>query len=321
MDSRPADAASSEVPRAVLAAEGVGTALAEELERSLAGRTEWPLDGPGADWLSDDAQEVDAVQRLAGDLALEISRLRGIADRLAEVEAVESVSVARIDKARQWIDSVLDRSNEVLARYYRTEFEAIHAGMRALRAQCELEARRYADVRGRATAGRAQLDRRLCWAMGRVFHPRRTREKRERLAQRVADLERRSDGYMAFVGRDELIGWLDGLVEGALNLDEETWLQASCSVRVLLYELLNVHCAQDRVPAHEVSTDIILPAAREGVFDCRVETERFLETYFARRCTEPAERFYGTAAERVARLERLAEVIRQDYRERTRRAG
>lgn len=302
-----------EEPEALVAAEAADPSRAIALRQSVEALAGELPEHARRDWLDDGVQELVEIQAQVDEVVQEIAAVQDMHERLDRMAGDSGAVIRRIQAARAHLDDVRAEYDRALTAYYRLEFRMMRAEMRTRRAYCEIEARRYMDTRARADSVRRRLGRRRRWLLGHLVHPWYTRRERTRLKRRLADLERRSERQLRFLGVDEINGWIDLFVEAGVNLDLETWQHESASVRPLFYQLLNVLCVQDRMPASRVATDMVLPAVRSGGVTYCAETDKLLGAEFAQRRLEPVRRFGGTASERTRRVYRIGVTMREEY--------
>ncbi|MDX1608553.1 MAG: hypothetical protein R3225_00345 [Halofilum sp. (in: g-proteobacteria)] len=267
------------------------------------------------DWLDDSAQELQQARELASMLAArEVQLLAGL-ERLAgacasDPEGSEALGTRMAETAAR-LPAHTARIERALDEFHRFEAGLIRDDMRARRAECELEARRFRELAELADSLRAQLSRRRFPA--RLFGRGLSAERRRAMAQRLRELSRRSRSRYRFIEEPELLRWLDGIVEAGLHLSEEAWLEELQEARLLLLQLLNVYCLQDRLPATELAAQVLLRADAHERLEYCPDCEDYLARYLGRRRREMFGGGGGLAVDRLARFQRVRELLTEEY--------
>lgn len=267
------------------------------------------------DWLDDSAQELEQACELAAMLARrEVQLLAGL-ERLAgacanDPEGSEALGTRMAETAARLPEHAA-RIERALDEFHRFDAGLIRDDMRARRAECELEARRFRELGDLAESLRARLSRPRFPArlLGRGL----SAERRRAMAQRLRDLSRRSRSRHRFIEEPELLRWFDGIVEAGLHLPETVWQEELHEARLLLFQLLNVYCLQDRLPATELAARVLLRTDAHERLEYCPECEDYLARYLGRRRREMFGGGGGLAVDRLARFQRTRELLIEEY--------
>lgn len=259
-------------------------------------------------WLAEWSQELDAVRDLAADLATAAAGFSTLREKLVQAPRGTGMRRKRIAAAAMRLPEVIDAFNAALADYHLLEVGLVGDGMRARRADCELEARKYRELADQEQEIRARLHGRW-WGLDRwVGRGRAVRRERARLGQRLHRLSRQRRRRHVFIEAHEVRRWLDTLVDASLHLARERWLAETHEARYMFYQMLNVHCLQAMMPAERLAVDILLHKdAHERIAYC-VVTEHYLEEYF--------DTYRSSFTSDVDELKQVRDTMLAEYRER-----
>jgi len=311
-EAPPARGLSATEAEALDAAEQPDTsALSElnELVRDLAARG--PVVQRELDWLDQTAQDLERAQQLARTVAGRVSQLSDALERLAAARTSDAATGRRVATATGQLSDLLARMDGALGEYHLLESAFARAELRAKRAECELKARRYRQLDDQVQGVRTQLGGTRT-GLGRILGRRVPRRQRQHLVERLGNLTERRGGYQAFVSEDEVLRWLDVVVEAGLRLPAEQWAGDLYDVRFMLYQMLNLYCLQHKVPAHELASRLLRPNAHE-VFEYCPETEQYLTGYFARKRMDVFQGYGCAAPDHLIRFQDTRETMFADY--------
>jgi len=272
----------------------------------------------GGDWLGESAQKLEQARDLAyglGERVGTINRALYVLDRpFVGREAFQ----ARIDAARLRAKRVLTTIEAALGRYHILEMEFARGDMHAKQAQCEIEAARIRQLDEQIRAVRDKLDMQSRLTR-RLLAPKLARQQREQLLQRLQALLQKRDGCETYISEDDLLRWLDVLVNASLHVPEERWNQKARHARLLLFRLMNVYCLQQETSAQQVAASGSLRTNGREAIDYYLRSEQFILQYFSRKKHEIMQWVAGAAEEKLGQLDRIRDAILSEYRRQSRR--
>ncbi|MDZ7786980.1 MAG: hypothetical protein U5K73_02240 [Halofilum sp. (in: g-proteobacteria)] len=273
------------------------------------------------DALSETSQLLERGRARAGEIAEQVGRLHRALAVLDRPWVADGPLLERISAARQHARAVLHSLEGGLGRYELLEVDITQGDMRARQAQCDLELSRYRELDEKIEIVEEKL-RRPRQLLRRLISPRVARQEREYLLQRLDTLIRRRDSVETFVSEDDLMHWLDVLVNASLHVPQDQWRQRAQRTRLLLYRLMNVYCLQQEMAAHQVAVRATPGVNAKEAIGYYLKSERFILSYFARKRQEVTLWLSGAADEKLGRLDQVRDAILADYRrnsQRTRR--
>ena len=307
-----------EIGQALDAAEQADPRGADELDRLTEemGRR-WRAEDYGRDLLDESTQRLEQARDLARRLGEEIGRLNrslAVIDRpfAGKDDFQDTVSEARARAKR-----ALARMESALGRYELIELDIAHGAMRATQMRCDGEMRRLRELDEQIESLRARL--RSNKGLGRLLKPNVARQQRELLLQRLQSLTERRQSTETFVSEDDLLRWLNALVEASLHVPIGRWRQKAQKTRLLLYRLLNLYCLQQEMAAQQLAASKeVSPNAKQAI-GYYLSSERFILEYFSRKRQEVTLWLSGAASEKLSQLDRVRDAILADYRRNARR--
>lgn len=286
--------------------------LTDELVRQRRA-TGVPGDGGGAP-----LQGLERARGLARELGRSVHGLNAALDVLERPFVGRDAFQDRVNEARTRAKDVLTAIESALGRYHVLEMELARGDMSAKRTQCEREAARVQELDEQIQAVRAKLDQHGRMSR-RLLRPRVARREREHLLQRLQVLALRRDGCETYISEDDLLHWLDVVVNASLHVPPERWDENARHARLLLYRLMNVYCLQQEAAAQQVATSAFMRTDARGAIDFYLGSEQFILQYFSRKRQEVTQWVAGAAADRLGQLERIRDTILSEYRRQARR--
>lgn len=273
----------------------------------------WGPGDYGNDLLDEPTQHLeqarDGARRLAERVG-ELNRALAVIDRpFAASERFRE----RVSAARMHAKKVLSSVEAALGRYELIEMDIAHGAMRAKQAQCEDEARRVRELDAQIEAVRDKLRQQGGMAR-RLLKPRVAKQQREQLLQRLQTLAEKREAAESFVSEEDLLHWLDVLVEASLYVPQERWRVRAQKTRLLLYRLLNVYCLQQETAAQQLAQSPMLRANARDAIGYYLSSEQFILRYFSRKRQEVTLWLSGAASEKLSQLEDIRDAILADYR-------
>ena len=302
-----------EVREALETAERASDRGVDELNRLTDEMAErWRAEDYGRDMLDEATQKLEQAReraRVLGEHVGELNRALAVIDRpFAGEESFRD----RVGAARMAAKRVLSSLEAALGRYELIEMDIAHGDMRAKQARCEDEARRIRELDEQITAVREKL--RQQGGIGRLLKPRVARQQREQLLQRLQDLTEKREAAESFVSEEDLLHWLDVLVDASLYVPRDKWRAKAQKTRLLLYRLLNVYCLQQETAAQQLASSPMLRSNAREAISYYLSSEQFILQYFSRKRQEVTLWLSGAASEKLSQLENIRDAILADYR-------
>lgn len=263
-------------------------------------------------------QGLERARGLAWELGRGVHRLNAALDVLDRPFVGRDAFQDRVSAARARAKDVLSGLESSLGRYHVLEMELARGDMSARRAQCELEAARIRELDEQIQAVRAKLDQHSRMSR-RLLRPRVARREREYLLHRLQVLSRQRDGFESYISEDDLLHWLDVVVNASMHVPPERWDENARHARLLLYRLMNVYCLQQETAAQQVATSAFLRTDARGAIDFYLGSEQFILQYFSRKRQEVTQWVAGAAQDRLDQLDRIRDTILSEYRRQARR--
>ncbi len=315
-----ADRLDSESREALETAEAASARPVAELDRMTERVSRaWANGDFRGDALSESSQTLERGRARAGEIAEQVGRLHRALALLDRPWVADGPLLERISAARQHARAVLHSLEGGLGRYELLEVDITQGDMRARQAQCDLELSRFRELDEKIEIVEEKL-RRPRQMLRRLISPRVARQEREYLLQRLDTLIRRRDSIESFVSEDDLMHWLDVLVNASLHVPKDQWRQRAQRTRLLLYRLMNVYCLQQEMAAHQLALRATPGVNAEQAIGYYLKSERFILSYFARKRQEVTLWLSGAADEKLGRLDMVRDAILADYRRNAQRS-
>jgi len=266
---------------------------------------------PTRDQLSEENQVLERARARAGSIMERIGRLTGALATIDRESAGEPSLRDRADAARRHARKVLSHLESALGRFHVLELDITCNAMRVKEAECELQRRRIREIDQRIEAIQAQLNR---GSAVRLLRPSVARQQREAKEARLRSLRRSRESTEIYVDEDQLLRWLEVLVNTSLFADQAIWQQRARNVRLLLYRLLNTYCLQQELAAGQVLTRAIPGVNGREAIQYYLKSEEFILRYFARKQREVTQWLAGAAESKLVQLEHTRDALLAEYR-------
>ncbi|MDZ7749213.1 MAG: hypothetical protein U5K43_10560 [Halofilum sp. (in: g-proteobacteria)] len=256
---------------------------------------------------------LSAAEETARALGEQVGQLyRAIATLEQQAEIPDELA-ERVSRARRNAQDVLAAIEPALRRYYAIRIDAAHEEMHAKERQCRSEAGLVREIDTEILALREQLHQNAGLAR-RLLKGKAKRGRDADLQGRLRELIDQRNALETFIGEDDLVGWLDALVDGSLFMPAETWQARAQRARLLLYRLLNIYCAQQESAARQVAAAQTSKSRAESAADHYLASEQFVLRYFSRKRHAITAWLSGAAEEKLAQFDEIRDEIVTDYR-------
>lgn len=256
---------------------------------------------------------ISAAEETARALADQAGSLYSALDTLGEGGDSPEELAERIRRARRQAGDVLTAVEPALRRYYDAKIAAAQQEMQAKEQHSQDEARQVRQVDDQIQFIREQLHQHS--GIGRrLFKGKAAREERAHLEARLRELIDRRNAAESFVGEDDLVRWLDILVDSSLFMATETWRARAQRARMLLYRLLNIYCLQQEAAARQVAAAQRTKARAQSAADHFLASEEFVLRYFSRKRHSVTAWLSGAASDKLAQFDEIRDAIVTGYR-------
>lgn len=266
---------------------------------------------PTRDQLSEENQVLERARARAGSIMERIGRLTGALSTIDRESVAEPALRDRTEAGRRHAREVLSHLESALGRFHMLELDITCNAMRIKEAECELQRRRIREINQRIGIIRTQLNK---GTTVRLLRPSVARQRRETQEARLESLRRSRESTEIYVDEDQLLNWLEVLVNTSLFADQAIWQQRARNVRLLLYRLLNTYCLQQELAAEQVATRAVPGVNGHEAIRYFLKSEEFILGYFARKQREVTRWLGGAAESKLDQLEQTREALLAEYR-------
>lgn len=268
---------------------------------------------PAEDPLSTAGQNLEQANDQARQIADRVGTLGGALATIERARSEDEAVQTRIEQARQRARKTLSQLEWALARFHALELDIAAHEMTAKAIDCDRGLQRIQDLDQRIAAVQAQCKRDQS-PVSRLLSSRTARYQREARVQRLEALRRSHEATDIFIDEDDLLRWLDVLVNANLYTDPDRWRKHARNVRSLLYRLLCTYCLQQELAAHKVATRPMVGINGREAIDYYLKSERFILNYFARKREEVMQWLSGAAEAKLAQLDYTRDALLAEYR-------
>lgn len=282
----------------------------------------------GVGWLkelvdTDDAPRggaTSAAEEAAQSLAELVGSLYRALSTLDETADLPEEFAQRIQRARRRTGEVLQAIEPALRRYYDVRIASAQEEMQVKKQQCQDEARHVREVDEQIQFLREELDSQAGMRQ-RLFQGKAAREQRAQLEAKLQELTERRDAAESFVSEDDLVRWLDILVDASLFMEAQAWRGRAQRARMLLFSLLNNYCLQQEAAARQVAATQRTKARAQSAANHFLASEEFVLRYFSRKRHSVTAWLSGAASDKLAQFDEIRDAIVTGYRRHARTGG
>lgn len=260
----------------------------------------------------------DFSSRLEG-LSPQLDGLREEHGRLVQAlqridDAIETQgTVKRLSSARTRLATDIERFETALASYYALNLNIARAEMRAKREEIEANAYEEKRIQERIDKLHERLEEsQSTWR--RNLRPGVARRERERLQQRIHDLNQQLKDRETVIAERDMTRWLDAVVDASLYVRGTKAEQVLRDGRLQLFKLLNLFCMQQEAAAKQVAQNPFLQLDAGQAIEFLLVSERFIVQYFSRKRSDVTRWVGGEARRKLGELNSVQDHILEEYR-------
>ncbi len=219
----------------------------------------------------------------------------------------------RLTAARTRLATDVERFETALASYYALNLNIARAEMRAKREEVEAHAYEEKRIQERIDTLHERLEHsQNAWR--RNLRPALARRERERLQQRIHELNQELKDSETVIAERDMTRWLDAVVDASLYVRGAKAEQVLRDGRLQLFNLLNLFCLQQEAAATQVAQNPFLQHDAAQTIEFLLVSERFIVQYFSRKRTDLTRWVGGEARRKLGELDSVQEHILGEYR-------
>lgn len=251
-----------------------------------------------------------SANELARELSVHFGQLYRATAVLNQASNIPPVIAARVSRARHNAQTVLAKIEPTLGRYYAGEIRLARDEMYAKEQQWKQDSQKLRELDEQIKLVREQT-REQDNTVGGLFRRRVKGERSADLESRLRGLIDERNAFETFVSEEDLVGWLDTLVDASLFMTGKAWQSRSQRARLLLYRLLRIYCQQQEEAARQAAALQRTEDRAKSAVAHYLASEEFVLRYFGRKRHAVTAWLSGAAQEKLAQFDEVrAEIIK-----------
>jgi len=149
----------------------------------------------------------------------------------------------------------------------------------------------------------------------RTMKRKQTKDETKEIQQRIYDLVNEIKSSEVVISENDLILWLDAIVEASLNEESKVRVVKSLrQARISLYYLLNKFCAAQEASALQIAQNPFIQVNPEKAIKFVLMSEQFILNYFTKKKNTATAWLSGAAENKIAELDQLQKDILVELR-------
>ena len=137
-----------------------------------------------------------------------------------------------------------------------------------------------------------------------------SKDETKEVQQRIYDLVNEIKASEVVIAENDLILWLDAIVEASLNEEsKQRVINSLRQARISLYYLLNKFCAAQEASALQIAQNPFIQVDPEKAIKFVLMSEQFILNYFTKKKNTATAWLSGAAESKIAELDQLQKDI------------
>lgn len=254
-------------------------------------------------------KHIGAINNLLIDVRSETIQLHEKLAILDNVKPANDDDKERIEYSKKLLFKQTTTVGKILSEYYILRLKVLARAIHQKRKLIETREATTKEKQQKLDILREQLDEvQTLWK--RTMKRKQTKDDTKEVQQQIYELINEIKASEVVIAEDDLILWLDAIVEASLN--EESKKRVSNSLRqarISLYYLLNKFCASQEESALQIAQNPFIQVDPEKAIKFVLMSEQFILNYFTKKKNTATSWLSGTAETKLAELDQLQKDI------------
>ncbi len=259
-------------------------------------------------------KHIGAINNLLIDVRSETIQLHENLAILEKTKSVNEDDEERLSNSIQLLQKQTTSVGKILSEYYILRLKVLARAIHQKRKLIETREETTRDKQEKLDILREQLhEAQTLWK--RTMKRKQTKDEIKEIQQEIYDLVNQIKAGEVVIAEDDLILWLDAIVEATLN--EESKQRVSNSLRqarISLYYLLNKFCAAQEASALQIAQNPFIQVDPEKAIKFVLLSEQFILNYFTKKKNTATAWLSGAAESKIAELDQLQKDILVELR-------
>ncbi len=254
-------------------------------------------------------KHINAINNLLIDVRSETIHLHESLANLENVKPINDDDTKRFKTSIGLLRKQTASIGKILSEYYILRLKVLARAIHQKRKLIETREETIQQKQQELDILRADLqEAQTLWK--RTMKRKQTKDETKEVQQRIYDLVNEIKASEVVISENDLILWLDAIVEASLNEEsKQRVINSLRHARISLYYLLNKFCAAQEASALQIAQNPFIQVDPEKAIKFVLMSEQFILNYFTKKKNTATAWLSGAAESKIAELDQLQKDI------------
>ncbi len=254
-------------------------------------------------------KHIGAINNLLIDVRSETIQLHESLAILEKAKPADDDDKERIEYSMELLRKQTTTIGKILSEYYILRLKVLARAIHQKRKLIETREATTKEKQQKLDILREQLNEaQTLWK--RTMKRKQTKDDTQEIQQEIYELINEIKASEVVIAENDLILWLDAIVEATLNEESKKRISNSLrQARISLYYLLNKFCASQEASALQIAQNPFIQVDPEKAIKFVLMSEQFILNYFTKKKNTATSWLSGTAETKLAELDQLQKDI------------
>ncbi len=254
-------------------------------------------------------KHINAINNLLIDVRSETIHLHESLANLENVKPINDDDTKRFKTSIGLLRKQTASIGKILSEYYILRLKVLARAIHQKRKLIETREETIQQKQQELDFLRADLqEAQTLWK--RTMKRKQTKDETKEVQQRIYDLVNEIKASEVVISENDLILWLDAIVEASLNEEsKQRVINSLRHARISLYYLLNKFCAAQEASALQIAQNPFIQVDPEKAIKFVLMSEQFILNYFTKKKNTATAWLSGAAESKIAELDQLQKDI------------
>ena len=262
--------------------------------------------------------QIVAINNLLIDVRSESYSMSTTLEILAKALPISEEDKERFNALKTRIEKAIKVTENTLAEYYILRLKLFSKSIAEKRREIEANEKATEEIRQEVMVLREELEKtKGIW--NRTIKRKSSLAEEEIVQKRIQELIAEINEKETVISENDLILWLDTIVEASLNKTSfERVAKSLRTARIALYYLLNRFCKGQEESAIQIAQNPFIQVDPKEAIKFVLMSEKFILDYFTKKKNETTAWLSGAAENKIAELDALQKDILAELKRATR---
>ena len=254
-------------------------------------------------------KHIGAINNLLIDVRSETIQLHESLAVIEKAKPANDDDKERFEYSCQLLRKQTTSVGKILAEYYILRLKVLARAIHLKRKLIETREATTQEKQQKVDILREQLqEAQTLWK--RTMKRKQTKDETKEIQQEIYNLINEIKASEVVIAENDLILWLDAIVEATLNDESKKRVSNSLrQARISLYYLLNKFCASQEASALQIAQNPFIQVDPEKAIKFVLMSEQFILNYFTKKKNTATAWLSGAAETKIAELDQLQKDI------------